>query len=154
VAVVLGVLALAVSAPSASAKAPCWKQIQDEWVSTDPPHVSATYPLHCYGEAIKHVPEDLAQYSSIIEDIQAARQQAIRHNFRGLSGVDPTKKTTKTPSDPSNGVYNYAIDSVGPTNSDSMPLPLVILAGLAAIMVAAGGAGLVSRHLKARKTPA
>jgi hypothetical protein len=32
-----------------------------------------------------------------------------------------------------------------------MPLPLLILAGLALVMVAAGGAGLISRHLKARK---
>jgi hypothetical protein len=155
VAVVLGLLALAVSAPQASAKTPCWRQIQDEWVNTNPPHISPTYPLHCYGEAIDHVPNDLAQYSSIIEDIQAARQQASRLNLRRPAGINPTDTTTsKAPTDPSGGVYSSAIDKLGPTNSDALPLPLLILAGLAAIMVAAGGAGLVSRHLKARKTPA
>jgi len=154
VAVVLGLLAIAVSAPQASAKTPCWRQIQDEWVNTNPPHISPTYPLHCYGEAIDHVPNDLAQYSSIIEDIQAARQQASRLKLRRPAGVTQPNTTSKAPSDPSGGVYSSAIDRLGPTNSDALPLPLLILAGLAAIMVAAGGAGLISRHLKARKTPA
>jgi hypothetical protein len=150
VAVVLGVLALAISAPSASAKTPCWKQVQDEWVATA--RVSSTYPLHCYNEAIQHVPNDLAQYSSIIEDIQAARQRAAR-GVRTLQGRTPPR-TEATPNDPSGGVYNDAIDKLGPTNSDSVPVPLLFLAGIAAIMVATGGVGLISRHLKARKTPA
>ncbi len=47
-----------VSAQSASAKTTCWKQIQDDWV--DDGVIEGVYPLHCYGEAIKHVPNDLA----------------------------------------------------------------------------------------------
>jgi len=148
-AVVLGVFSLTVTAPPASAKSACWQQILNEWVDTS--NVSPTYPLHCYGEAVKHVPQDLAQYSSIIEDILAARQQASRLNLRRPSGVTPSNTTSGAPADPSSGVYNSAIDKLSPTNSDSMPLPLLILAGLALVMVAAGGAGLLSRHLKARK---
>ena len=68
--------ATAAFASPASAESPCWRQIQNEWVKTD--HVSSTYPLHCYREAIAHVPNDLKQYSSIVEDILAARQQAAR----------------------------------------------------------------------------
>ena len=48
----------------------------NDWVKND--RVPATYPLHCYREAIAHVPNDLRQYSSIEEDILAARQQAAR----------------------------------------------------------------------------
>jgi hypothetical protein len=152
VAVVLGVLALAVSAPTASAKTPCWKQVQDEWTANSSGYISSKYPIHCYTDAIAHVPDDLAQYTDIIEKIQAARLRAAR-GVRTLQGRTPTR-TDANPSDPSGGVYNEAIDKLGPTNSDSLPLPLLILAGLAAVMVAAGGAGLVSRHLKARKTAA
>ena len=75
-AVVLGVFALTVTAPPASAQTPCWKQIIDDWVNDGA--IEGVYPLHCYGEAIKHVPNDLAQYTGIIDDITAARQQAVR----------------------------------------------------------------------------
>ena len=151
-AVVLGVLALAVSAPPASAKTPCWKQVLNEWTANQDGYISSGYPLHCYNDAIRHVPEDLAQYTGVIENIQAARLRAAR-GTRTLQGRSQTRAQA-TPNDPSAGVYNSAMGKFAPTNSDSLPLPLLILAGLAAIMVAAGGAGLVSRHLTARKTPA
>ena len=147
-AAVLGAFALAVAAPPASAQTPCWKQIIDDWV--DDGTIQGVYPLHCYGEAIKHVPNDLQQYTGIIDDITAARQRGART----LSGHKPRPPVAANPNDPDAGVYNSAIDSLGPTNSDSIPLPLLILAGLAAIMVVAGAAGLATRHLRARKTPA
>jgi hypothetical protein len=148
-AVLLGVLALAVSAQPASAKTPCWRQIQNEWVAKD--RVATSYPLHCYSEAIAHVPDDLAQYSSIVDDIVAARQQASR--LRHTTGHIPTKTNANDPDAPSRGVYKRALNKLGPTNADSFPLPLLILGGLSALMVAAGGAGLVSRRVRARKTP-
>lgn len=148
-AAVLGAFALAVAAPPASAQTPCWKQIIDDWV--DDGAIQGAYPLHCYGEAIKHVPNDLQQYTGIIDDITAARQRGVRT----LAGVKPTTPPARAnPNDPEAGVYNSAIDKLGPTNSDSIPLPLLILAGLAFVMVAAGAAGLATRHLRARKTPA
>ena len=149
-AVVLGVFALTVTAPPASAQTACWKQIIDDWVNDGV--IEGVYPLHCYGEAIKHVPNDLAQYTGIIDDITAARQRAAR--TRTTQAHNPPSSSEPTSNDPSGGVYNQAIDKLGPTNSDSLPLPLLILAGLALIMVAAGGAGLATRHLRARKTPA
>lgn len=149
-AVVLGVLAQAVTAPPASAKSACWKQIQDDWV--DDGVIQGVYPLHCYGEAIKHVPNDLQQYTGIVDDINAARQRASRLRF--LTGRNqPPAPPEANPNDPDSSVYNSAIDKLGPTNSDSIPLPLLILAGLALVMVAAGAAGLATRRLRARKVP-
>jgi hypothetical protein len=145
------VLALAVSAPSASAQTPCWKQIQDDWVAHGT--IQGVYPLHCYGEAIKHVPNDLAQYTGIIEEITAARQRAVR-GVRTTQAHKPPSSSEPTSNDPSGGVYNQAIDKLGPTNSDSIPLPLLILGGLALVMLATGAVGLASRHLKARKSAA
>lgn len=149
-AVVLGVFALTVTAPPASAQTACWKQIQDDWV--DDGIIQGVYPLHCYSEAIKHVPNDLQQYTGIIDDISAARQRASRLRF--LTGRTPPPPAVASPKDPGGGVYNSALDKLGPTNSDSLPLPLLILAGLALIMLATGAVGLASRHLKARKSAA
>ena len=115
--------------------------------------IEGVYPLHCYGEAIKHVPSDLAQYTGIIDDITAARQQAAR-GVRTTQGHTGGSSAEPTSNDPSGGVYNQAIDKLGPTDSDSLPLPLLILAGLALVMLATGAVGLASRHLKARKSAA
>lgn len=149
-AAVIGVAALAFAATPASAAAPCWKQILNEWTRSQSGHVSTNYPLHCYGEAIGHVPNDLAQYTGIIDDITAARQQAAR-GTRTVQGHGGPSTSEPTANDPSSGLYKQALDKLGPTNSDSLPLPLLILAGLAFVMMAAGAVGLLSRHLKSRK---
>jgi len=101
-------------------------------------------------DAIAHVPNDLKQYSSIVEDILAARQQAARRGVvRTTQGhIDRSQAQNR---DPQSGLYDQAIDSLGPTNANSMPLPLLILAGLSLMLMAAGGAGLVTRRVKARK---
>jgi hypothetical protein len=153
-AVLVGVLALAVSAPSQAAT-PCWRQVINDWVKND--RVQTTYPLHCYKDALAHVPEDMRVYSSIEDDILAARQLAARRTLRTTQSVKPgsttTPSSTETQQTPTKGLYKEAINQFQPRNADSMPLPLMILAGLALLLIAAGGAGLISRRLRARKIP-
>jgi hypothetical protein len=86
VAAVLGLAALSVGAPVAAAKTACWRQILNEWV--DNRQISSTYPIHCYAEAIQHVPEDLRVYTDVEQDILAARQLAVRNqNLRSSSAA-------------------------------------------------------------------
>jgi hypothetical protein len=146
-----GLLALSVGAAAASAKTPCWRQIQNEWVNNQ--RIATTYPLHCYREAIAHVPEDLRQYSSIEEDILAARQLAARQS-RTLQGRQlPQPNSTGAQNDPDQTLFTKGFDKLGPDNADSIPLPLLILAGLSLLLIAAGAAGLVTRRLRARRVP-
>ena len=149
--VAFGVLALSFGAAAASAKTPCWRQIQNEWV--DNRQISTTYPLHCYREAIAHVPEDLRQYSSIEQDILAARQLAARQS-RTLQGSNPPPSSQAgSQRDPDQTLFTQGFDKLGPNNADSVPLPLLILAGLSLLLIAAGAAGLVTRRFRARKVP-
>jgi hypothetical protein len=146
-----GVLALSVGAAAASAKTPCWRQIQNEWVNKQ--RIATTYPLHCYREAIAHVPEDLRQYSSIEEDILAARQLAARlgRTLQGRQSPQPSSRGAQN--DPDQTLFTKGFDKLGPDNADSIPLPLLILAGLSLLLIAAGAAGLVTRRVRARKVP-
>ena len=146
-----GVLALSVGAAAASAKTPCWAQIQNEWVDTE--RIATTYPLHCYREAIAHVPEDLRQYSSIEEDILAARQLAVRRQNLREPAVRTQPGQVARQNDPDRTLFTKGFDKLGPNNADSMPLPLLILAGLSLLLIAAGAAGLVTRRLRARRVP-
>ena len=148
--VAFGVLAFSLGAATASAETPCWRQIQDEWV--DLQRISSTYPLHCYREAIAHVPEDLLQYSSFEEDALAARQLAARRNLRRPAIVTPRPSTAQQ-RDPDQALFTKGFNKLGPDNADSVPLPLLILAGLSLLLIAAGAAGLVSRRLRTRRAP-
>jgi len=149
VAAVLGVVALSVGASVAAAKSACARQILNEWA--DNRQISTTYPLHCYREAIAAVPEDLRVYTDIEEDILAARQQAARGVRTLQNRNQPSQSDSQR--DPDAGLFTQGFDKLGPNNADSMPLPLIILAGLALLLVAAGAAGLVSRRLRSRKVP-
>ena len=141
----------------------------NDWVDND--QIDRTYPLHCYQEAIAHVPEDLRAYSDIVKDIMNARQARLRAqnpNLRTLQSHDSSSTpsgaggpTNNTPNDPGSGsatkapdpsLFEAGFNKLGPENSDSLPLPLLILAGLALLLIAAGAAGIVSRRLRARKT--
>jgi hypothetical protein len=151
----LAALALGVAAPPAAAKTPCWRLILDDWHDHNG-RIRSTYPLHCYREAIAHVPEDLRVYTGIVEDIRSARQQASRTNVRRTAGVDPSAiKSAKKQAakDPSPALFKQAFDKLGSRNADTVPLPLLILAGLSLLLIAAGAAGLVARRLRARKVP-
>jgi hypothetical protein len=152
VAVVLfGVLALSFGASAASAETSCWRLIQNEWVNGQA--ISTTYPLSCYREAIEHVPEDLRQYSSIEEDIRAARQLAASRRTLQSANSPDQPSTAAQDRGPKKTLFTKSLNKLGPDNADSVPLPLLILAGLALLLIAAGAAGLVSRRLKARRVP-
>ena len=96
--------------------------------------------------------EDLRQYSSIEQDILAARQLAARQG-RTLQGRQSPQPSTGAQHDPDLTLFTKGFDKLGPDNADSIPLPLFILAGLSLLLIAEGAAGLVTRRLRARKVP-
>jgi len=61
-AVTVGIVLAVALARSASAAPPCWERVIDDW--SDNGRVDRTYPLSCYREAVKHMPEDLRAYST------------------------------------------------------------------------------------------
>src|SRR5881628_3111926 len=59
-----------VSSRGASAAPPCWERVIADW--SDNGRVDRTYPLACYREAVKHMPEDLRAYSTAPAEIDRA----------------------------------------------------------------------------------
>lgn len=58
---------------AASAAGPCWKTLLTDWYDG---RIDHTYPLHCYNDALKHLPPDVRTYSSAHDDIERALQDA------------------------------------------------------------------------------
>jgi hypothetical protein len=134
----------------AAAKTPCWKQVVQDWYADG--RIDRAYSASCLSEARKRIPEDLKVYSSFDEQTRQARQQSGRRLATAGAGERPTGP--QVGEDPSRGLFKVALDKTSPRNADSVPLPLLILGGLALLLIAAGAAGLVARRVRARRAPA
>lgn len=173
-AAVLAVSLLALGAAPAAANPPCWKVLINDWYDG---HINNTYPIHCYREAIQHLPADVQTYSSARDDITRALQSAIRHRLGGGGGASfgggssgnggssggggthgsggggsqPSAGGPPSAGEPQKGFFVKALDKLGPKNADSVPLPLLILALIAFVLLAAGAAGFIVRRLQKRR---
>ncbi len=149
-------LAVATPADAASKPKPCWKQLIDDW-STDG-QIDGSYSARCVDEALAKVPEDIRAYSNFEEQAKAARQAASRSlqgpivsgsNSDGSSDArQPREREPNTAKDET--PVGWALGTRG-NNADSVPIPLLVLLGLAGALITAGGAGFAARKLQAHR---
>jgi hypothetical protein len=177
-AVLVAAIAVALTvAPRAQATAaapavPCWRKLLIDWYDG---RIDHPYPVRCYREAIRKLPEDVKVYADAAEDINRALLQAIRRskqdtgedpgaetpvrppNAGPTPGQQPTETTTGTETggavagghDP--GEPPIASGPLDSSRSDSVPLPLIVLGALALLLLAAAGAGMASKRLQTRR---
>jgi hypothetical protein len=156
----------------AAAATPCWKALLNDWYDG---RIDNTYPLHCYSDALTHLPADVQTYSSAHDDILRALQNAkaeLRKNGTKITPdtlVPPASKPTTSPSKTTNttgstttttptppgrkppgGGLPSAVDKVNHSSPSSVPLPLIVLGALALLLVAAGGIGLLAKRRQSR----
>jgi len=166
-------VASAAHAPRASAATPCWKLLLTDWYDG---RIDNTYPIHCYTDALKHLPPDVRTYSSAHDDIERALANAKLALKKSGTAVTPntlvppnnggnpkptttttstgTTTTTATSTTGSPGKQSSnALDKLNPNSPSSLPLPLLVLGGLALVLVAAGAAGLIAKRYQNRKPP-
>ena len=160
--VVLALAAALVRAGGASAATPCWKTLLNDWYDG---RIDNTYEVHCYRDALKHLPADVQTYSSAHDDILRALQSAVAkekkagHSVGSNTLLPPPSSggkggggtgTTTIGRKPDKGIGKVA-DKLNPNSADSLPVPLLVLGGLAVLLVLAGGAGLIAKQIQARK---
>jgi hypothetical protein len=150
-----GVVLAALAAGSASAGTPCWKQVLNDWSRGNP---IGHYRIHCYRDAIRNLPEDLRDYSSAADDIQAAMQAEIANRTgRSPQGIgNPNGGGSDSSAGPPRSAYRRAIDNLGTSNADSLPIPLLVLASLGGLLLTLAASMTAAkriRALRARRGP-
>jgi hypothetical protein len=155
----LTVLATGLASADAASKSrsPCWQLVlNDEYDG----HIDGTYPVHCYKQAIAHLPQDSLIYGQLKQDITAAMLKSIAALQK--KGVKVTAATPLPPEEQSRDLQQHKkkkgflaviADKIGPGNASSIPLPLLILAGLGLLLIAAAGASFAARWIAARRSP-
>jgi hypothetical protein len=132
--VVACALVVAVAGPAAAApaqQAECWQRLMLDYYDGT---IDRQYPIPCYQEAIRNLGDDERYYSSAEDDIRAAMRRAIA-NESGQGGAA--------------GGSTTAPDLSGSDDDgDSVPVPLLVLGGVALLLVAVGAAGIVRRRTR------
>jgi hypothetical protein len=157
----------AAAAPAASLQATsqCWKDVVNDWLRHQP-NLTGTYAIPCYTQAIQHLSQypDVAGYSSATDDIQRALLAVIHQEGRdgppsngGGNGPSPTSLGGggTPPGGGHKSLWTSLIDRLAPGNAQSIPLPLIVLAGLALLLLLAAAATWFARRMQTRRvTPA
>jgi hypothetical protein len=164
--------AFAVAVPAqAHAASPCRDRIFNDWYADG--KIASTYPHACYVDALRHIPTDADEYSSLREDITAAMRAAILHSegraapkqvghgFAAhnvlVSGAqssthtaphDPAPSTSSSQDPPATG---QTANATVATSSSGAPLPVLALGGLALALVAAGAIGAGVKRARSRR---
>jgi hypothetical protein len=162
------VAALASPQPAAAAK-PCWVELIDDWYDG---RIDRTYEVHCYREAIRRLPADVDMYSSAREDIERALLAAmsesddplgphdlvpppdeddLRELAAGGGNGDAGSGDGPTAAAPIAQTDLGPLDYLRPSNADEIPLPLLVLAGMAMLLLAAAGTSVLARRVHARR---
>jgi hypothetical protein len=131
--------------------------------------VDKTYPVHCYREALKQIPEDQLIYGTLRDDLRRALQSVIRDHNGHVNASTPVPPFGGGPggggtgggSGPSGGggggggggPFHWLAKALGPSTADSIPIPLLVLGGLALALMAAAGISLLARRMQARRAP-
>jgi hypothetical protein len=166
---VFGAGILATASPALAAKSqPCWKQVVNDWSQDG--SIDGAYSARCIEEALAKVPEDIRAYSDFEEQAKSARLAASR-SLQSSGGSDTgdtgdsggsddsddsdDEAAAVEPREPNTGpkdetLIQSALGTNG-NNADSVPLPLLILLGLAGALLTAGAVGLGTRKLRARR---
>jgi hypothetical protein len=164
--VVLALVAAGLVAPArAQAALPCWKQVINDWEDGS---IDKSYPVHCYRDALHNAPADVLSYSSLPADLQAALQNAVngivpKGQLGNPSGakyeqaVFQQQELVRLTADIhhrdddilfQSAPVGFKVPSfVAAKNPVNLPLPLIILAVVAFLLLAAGTAGMITRRL-------
>ena len=157
-AVLLAALCVA-AVPSVASAQPCWKRVISDWTKNG--KIDGRYSPHCLRTAYKKTPEDLRDYSSILDDINAALiAKSSTHRSGGGSGPSgtptngpnaaATAAARKRAAERARKAAEHAVPGAGtpssaPGHDREVPLPLILLA---AVIVGGAIAGAAPHGIK------
>jgi hypothetical protein len=150
------------AAPAATSKATntCWLDVINDWLDNN--RVDKTYPTACYTHAIQTLNKypDVQNYSSAADDIHRALLAAMHDRGTGgknggtgggVSGPGGGGKNGGKGGGSASNPIGTIFDSGKPSNAQSIPLPLLVLGGLAGLLLLSAACTWLVRRVQARR---
>jgi len=139
----------------------CSKALIFDWFVDG--RIDKTYQVHCYREALKEVPEDQVVYGTLRDDLNRALQEVYRTHHGKVNGamaVPGADDGGNGPDDPGTGAtggkhdegfFHWVARKFGPSTADSVPVPLLVLGGLALALIAAAAVSFLARRAQEKR---
>ena len=137
IAVIAGASTLALSVVPAVAAPPCSERVIADW--SDNGRIDGVYALDCYQAAIDAIPVDLRDYTNAAEVIARALTEASRQD-------PPSGGAGARATDPFD-----AVPVADTSSASSLPLPLMLVIGISALVLAAGVVSHLTRRHRASR---
>lgn len=179
-AALLAVALLALAARPAAAATPCWKALLNDWYDgrIDQTYASHCY-TDAINHLPSDVRTYSSAREDILRALQSAKARERKAGHKvgpatlitppssgngsggdgtsgsggtGSGGTGGTTTTSSTPDANQPKGFAKVADQLNPGSASSLPVPLIVLGGLALLLVAAGGAGLVAKRVQSRRT--
>jgi hypothetical protein len=141
---------LAFGAAPASAKS-CGNAIIQDWYKDS--SIDGQYSARCYREALSRVSDQMRMYSDLPEQLERGLRAALqREATSGRLSATHTIRSGRTPASHNSGPIQRVLGELGPDRADSIPIPLLILAGVAFLLIAAGATSVIVRRVHGRRS--
>jgi len=122
--------------------------------------IDKTYPVHCYHEALKDIPEDQIVYGTLRDDLNRALENVIRDHHGEVTAATPVPPSgggggsdsgSGSGGSQDSGFFHWLAKKIGPDTANSVPVPLLVLGGLALALIAAAAISYGARRYQERK---
>jgi hypothetical protein len=175
----LACIAATAPAPATAAAQPCWKRLVNDWYDgrIDRTYPVSCYreairnlprDVDEYSSAREDIQRALQQairVADVQEDDPVPPETTPDEGSGGGGGggpseppppaeeptTDPTGEPRSEPVPDEGGALGEAIKTFRPETADTIPLPLIVLAGLAGVLLAGAGASFLARRYQARR---
>jgi len=123
----------AAGAASSAARDGCGLAVLRDWTDG---RIDETYPVSCYRDAIRDMPEDLRLYSSAVEDVRAAAARTVRRPASAGAGSTAAAAGSRA--------------LAGESTTDTIAFVAVVVGGLLGAGVALVGASALRQRRSQR----
>ena len=113
--------------------------------------IDAQYPATCYRQALSRVADQMRIYSDLPGPARARPAVGRHARRRPRDEEDDHAAVALDRGHKNSGPIQRVLGELGPDRADSIPIPLMILAGVALLLIAAGAASALVRRLNGRR---
>ena len=159
--IVIAAAAAATFGVSTAQASTCSKALIRDWFVDG--RIDKTYEVHCYREALKDVPEDQVVYGTLRDDLNRALAEVYRTHDKVnahtlVLGADSGDNGPNGPGAGATGggkhdegFFHWLARKIGPSTADSVPVPLLVLGGLALALIAAAAISFAARRVQEKR---
>jgi hypothetical protein len=139
----LALVSTLVTVSPASSQPTCGASVLADW---EDGRIDGVYPVACYREALKSLPEDVRVYTSAADDIARARRASVTAKARTRRTSGHVRPAPSAPAPSASAAAMPALEGSSASGAGSLPLPILLAVTVVVVVGAAGATSLLAER--------